>query len=540
MNRTLGYRLRKYRTARKANSFFYFLSHNFLFKHFFYPDLVAEYEAKSGLELTFTILDWLMALFRKVIYFLILVSPFEFDLHGSFFGYFILITVIGGLLKAIIGFNEDDYYAVMLFKAQPQAYARYLIRHYLYHEGPLIALGMLVVWKSLEVSYWTCLFYTLVYLAIHLTGEAIHIILIDLNHYRKTTRAWIYLLPSLVIIIVTIALGVLDSLNMFYLPQTIADIAGSALILTGVLSFLYLYHYSHYNLLFNMNLTVEEIHKVNSLVHARGIDVSVFTSSIDQKKNARGTGFEYLYSLFLARYHKVINRNVILQCVMVVIISGILIAIPLILNANGINFALLAYELDLTDTFGSYADVIFRVINLTFMLSYVICSNIGKKLIQLCFFQLDRYLISYSFYRTSDAILANMKLRIRSVLIRNLIPSLILAGTLTAIQLFFGDGISWSRTIISLILPLVLAVFFSIYTIATYYLLQPYSFEGTIVNKLYRFVDTIVYLAVYLLYYTGVRLNVLVTGIIIAALALISLVLYILVNKKAPKSFRVR
>ena len=96
------------------------------------------------------------------------------------------------------------------------------------------------------------------------------------------------------------------------------------------------------------------------------------------------------------------------------------------------------------------------------------------------------------------------------------------------------------RIAVCFLLPLVLAVFFCFYNITSYYLLQPYSFDGTVVNKTYPIIDGVVYLISYLLMDFSIPISLPILAAVTFVLAVISAVMFVLVIRKAPKAFRVR
>ena len=87
---------------------------------------------------------------------------------------------------------------------------------------------------------------------------------------------------------------------------------------------------------------------------------------------------------------------------------------------------------------------------------------------------------------------------------------------------------------------LILTIFYTIYYIFIYYIFQPYSFEGTIVNKIYKFLDNIIYFFAFAFYYFEIKLNLLSIGILILFLSIVSIIFYIIILRKGNKSFRVK
>ncbi len=146
--------------TQNVNSFFYFLSHNFIFKHFFYDDLVNNYVSKEGVLLTSRIIQFLWRVIKRIGYLLVLVILAilqNYNGNSLFAPLYLLLTVLGGLTKNIIRMDNDDYYAVRLLKVPATTYSKFLIDRYVIQQFVCGALGMIVVSQLLALPYWYCL-----------------------------------------------------------------------------------------------------------------------------------------------------------------------------------------------------------------------------------------------------------------------------------------------------------------------------------------------------------------------------------------------
>jgi hypothetical protein len=128
------------------------------------------------------------------------------------------------------------------------------------------------------------------------------------------------------------------------------------------------------------------------------------------------------------------------------------------------------------------------------------------------------------------------------VILISILPSALLAVSMAFLYWFHGLGEAKpSEIAVILLLPLVLALFYSIYYLAAYYLFQPFSFDGTVVNRTYSIVTSVIYGISYVLSdIDDIRFSVPVLAIIIVVLAVLSAGLFAAVYKLAPKEFRVR
>ena len=526
-NRRLAKLIRDLRYRKKANSFFYFLSHNFIFRHFFYDDLPAEYLAKEGIGLTLTILSYLYRFTRKVIYFLFLYGFLAGETSDSFLMIFILLAIARELFTGIFLFNEEDYDMIILLKAEPRDYARYLMRHYLLEQGLLFALAAPVVSSLTGISYLRVLYWILMRLAISFIFEAVGLLISE----KRAAYVQRRMLPRVIIAVICLIAVAVSVFADVSIPNRYMELAGILMIISAVGAWMYLYGFEKYDLLFKYNLLELSINGKNKSLVIDGIDYNSINKKIkvkDSEDNTRETGYRYIYRLFTSRY----RRNIYGSFIVFVLLSLAVVAVLMFLPKTALFTDILEIDID--------GDFIYSVLPNMFFIMYCFTSRSAKQFAQLCFFQLDRYLINYNFYRTKQAIMENLRLRLRTVLGMNLIIGLILALGLSGAMAVHSPLIEPGRIAVCFLLPLVLAVFFCFYNITSYYLLQPYSFDGTVVNKTYPIIDGVVYLISYLLMDFSIPISLPILAAVTFVLAVISAVMFVLVIRKAPKAFRVR
>lgn len=526
MNNTLSKQIYRFQSSKKANSFFYFLSHNFIFKHFFYDDLPKEYEAKEGIALTQTITSFLFKLTRQVLLIFFICLPLSNTYHPqAFLMYYLIVRLVTMLFLPIFTFNENDYDMVILMKVNPAEYAQYLLRHYLIEQGILKALAMSILPKELGISYLLCLYWVIIDLALAVLLQGVRMILMDRN-FRLSRPVRI---GRLLVSILLIVFAIVAYFKEIYVSNTVLSIVGILIIGGAVGSWLYLNDYERYTTLFNYNLNELTIAGKNKSISYDGIQYSALNEhlKLNNVKTNR-TGFAYLYDLFLQRYRSQTNTSFIIYALISLLIVIVLLILP--------RSRYLSTFFYLTDI----SNVIYRFLTLLFFIMYIATSRTTKQFTQLCFFQLDRYLINYNFYRNRQAILENLGLRLKTVLVRNLIIGGIYAIGLSANLLINSTHPEPVKVLITFLLPLVLAFFYSIYNLTAYYLLQPYSFDGTVVNKAYPIVDSLIYFVTYIMLDLEITISLTIFILIAIVLIIISVVLYVLVIRLAPKAFRVK
>ena len=414
---------------------------------------------------------------------------------------------------------------IILMKVEPKDYGRYLLRQYLIEQGIMSALAGVFLAALLEINVLRAFYWMALRLGVTYVMQAVDLLIGERRGQWVRTRV----LGRLIIAAVLIAITALSVFLYVWIPALYVELAGILIVIGAVGAWIYMYNFDKYKLLFKYNLLQLTINGKNKQLVIDGVDYS----SINKKLKAREvstskTGFRYLYSLFTSRYRRNIYSSFIIMVVLSLLVAGALLLLP--------NTALF------TDILEFYVDdqYIFEMLPGMFFLMYCFTSRSAKQFTQLCFFQLDRYLINYNFYRTREAIMANLHMRLRTIMLQNLVIGAILSLGLSGSMLLYGENIQAGKVIVCFMLPLALAIFYCFYNITGYYLLQPYSFDGTVVNKSYPVIDGVVYAVCYILMEIHIPISLPIMAVITVLLAVISAVMYCLVMKRAPKAFRVR
>ena len=519
--------LRNYQNTKLANTIIHFLSQVPILGYFFHKDLVSEYEAKSGINLAINSISYLYDFLKKIIYVLILVMLFE-NVSQEFAYFFILLTICGTIYKRINKFDIEDYNNVMLLKIDSTKYVKHKINYYILKEFILLTIALLVIAVNMNINFIFIIYLMLMYIGIHITGEALRIKKIEKNNYEVKSDRTINVIFSLILLVFTILSSVFD----IYIANKYIYLFGIVFVISGIVSYRFLNNYKKYKDIHKQNLNLEVLNNYKIYLEnskpsndAFDININAMNKRIDEKavvKNKKS--YEYLHSMLLKRYQNSLNGDLYVIIGIVILVSLILLLCPVFFKEIGSQ---------------KYVDNIFNALSTVFLFMYFI-SSIGKKMIKLCFFQIDRYLINYNFYRTEESIKENLKLRLKTVITKSLIPTFMISIVLALIFIIYSKNLDYVKLIIVIILPIILSMFYSMYHISTYYLFQPYSFDGEVVNKAYKTLDYIVYLIVYILFDGGIVFNVKTMLIVTILLAVISLILYYLVKKKGVKTFRVR
>lgn len=505
---SLNHQVNKYISDRKTNALIYILSKAPILEFFFHEDLVSEYVAKEGISMALHSLSYGFALTKKIMYVEILANiiPEELQCHV-----FVFFSIIGSLLSPIISFSMTEYEMIMLMRADSTRYVRHQLRTFIIKDVAMMGIALLLLHESFLIE----LFYLLLYLSIHLIIEGFRIALIERNGFE-------FLKPWINTVILGSAAAI--AVAMYFLGLTIRKQAllfcVLPLLVCGCLCWYYLWKYPNYRRMHSYNLTIDRING-----GARNLQETSAPKISEKERGSREKGFYYINKIFLQRYRSDFIGTIMISPIIALVAGTAFVIVPFFLPELKMNIM----------------HTIFDKLQLLFYLMYCAAQSY-QRYIRLNFMELDRYMISYSFYRTKEAISLNLRLRLRNVLLMGAPTAFIISVALLAGFAIHGNGeFTPMMLTVAALLPLILHVFFAIYTVAMYYLLQPYSFDGTSASKVYNAINYILYIVVYFIFMTDeLTFSPLVLMIITAILAVISAVLFVLVIKLAPSNFRVR
>ena len=165
--------------------------------------------------------------------------------------------------------------------------------------------------------------------------------------------------------------------------------------------------------------------------------------------------------------------------------------------------------------------------------------NLGRGITQAMFLNCDHSMLAYRFYRQPKAILALFAARLKYVIAINLAPASVIALGLPLLLLLSGGTENPVNYLVLFVSILAMSVFFSVHTLAMYYLLQPYNINMEIKNPVYTAVNFITYFICYLC--LGKELPTLTFGILVSAFCILYTVAALgLAYRFAPKTFRLR
>lgn len=498
------------------NMYIYYLKHIKIFKNIKSTKL-----SKITFQLLALLIRLVTNILSKIIYILsiLLISKYisKENSINTFIHIFIFFTFIGALINSkITTTSRKKYYSIMLLNMDAKQYlinssASYLISSFMVN---LIVLLAFTIKYNIDLTI--PIYLSTILILSKIIGEGL-----TLFYYNITGKTFINSPKIYFSILITLIISaILLPLINITIPINTMPIIIMILSLLAIISIIYIINYKEYKLLYKRVLTKDKLKDDQNFSREELISINKKDYSINPTKLENKTPAEYLNTIFFERHKSILLKSAIKYSITITIIILVLLIAALI-NKN--------IKQELTTTILSYFPLI------VFLMYFI---NKGPIVSQAMFKNCDKSLLKFSFYKEPNNINKIFKERILTISKVNLIPALPIALGLI-ILLVIDKKLSILYILLLALSPLSLSIFFSIYYLVTYYLLQPYNKDSKIINPIYHIINI-------LMYFITFSISKLKTTIIAFSLTIIILTLLftttslILIRKYAPQTFRIK
>ena len=232
-------------------------------------------------------------------------------------------------------------------------------------------------------------------------------------------------------------------------------------------------------------------------------------------------GYEYFNKLFFLRHRRQLLRPIYYRLIFI----GILLSIGIIVYIQNQQIA-----------YGICAKITEGLPILVFIM-YVI--TVADKACKAMFYNCDKSMLKFGFYRTPEAILTNFKIRLKKIAGYNLVVGAALCLAVILLRMICKVGIFDAEMILFCAAVLMLSVFFTVHHLFLYYVFQPYSEEMNVKNPFFKGINMAVYVASFICLKIQTGGLAFTVGVLIVTILYVTAAL-ILVYKYAPKAFRVK
>jgi len=312
----------------------------------------------------------------------------------------------------------------------------------------------------------------------------------------------------------------------FPISEQVIFLTGVICIVLGCLGLKYILNYKKFSIAINdanklsdIAVNKEAMSKEAQFNNVKLKDNDYTREEIRNDLHSNKDGFAYINAIFFRRHKRILLRPISRQMVVIVFLF------------------IAAYVMSYftTDFHSKYIKLIKQSFAMfVFALYYM---STGQKAAKAMFYNCDISLLHYGFYTNSQAVLATFTVRVKYLIITNLLPALTLGGGLLLLDLLTGGS---GLTLLPVtIMILVLSVFFSVHNLFLYYIFQPYTTDLSVKNPLFTLFNVLTYFLSYIcLQLDGVPIGFLVGMIIVTTIY--SLVALVLVYRLAPKTFVIK
>ena len=471
---------KRFENTYNINSLLYLLKKTPLIRNLIDDDIYSYTSDKYIFHIIITIFNIIKDIFIKFLYYALIyfsILLFGLKLKTSFTHVLIIFTLFGIFINNNIFVTSNrNYYSLNLLRMDEKKYT----------------------YNSLFLNFFKALIYNFICLFVfkYIIGfNFLYVIIISLftAFARIISEVWgllyfqkkeesiidnnkIYLSLLFIFIIFSYLLSYLKITLTLNLSIIITIIS----LIISIFSLLYLKRFKDYKIIYK-KLNNKVVFTNSSNTNMQKIyDVKKSDIKIDPKKLKGKTGYDYFNTIFFERHKKILLTSAKNYAFIIFLFFSILIGY-LIINPE-------------------YKTYIGNIIknNYAWSLFIMYFLNRGSIVTSAMFYNCDRSMLKFNFYREENTILNNFKTRVKTVVKVNLIPAVVLACFLL-LTIYITNLKLSLITYISIFTSIILiSVLFSIHYLVIYYLLQPYDENMKMKTPLYSIISFLTYYLCYL------------------------------------------
>lgn len=508
------YQSLKIDTYYAVNSFFFFLRKLPILKDLITDDIYKD----SGLKNIVGIIGLLLSLgrmflFKFMYYLVIFMIASTISNNAITFYHILFIMSLLGLFinNRLLNVSMKKYLCIVIFNMDSKKYLLsnlfwISITNLIFNSICLFILGNNLVLNLLFI---------ILLFVFRIIGEAFNI-----SYYRSHGDFWynntiLYfsILVSLLVCCFTPLIGFLINTDIVVVSLIISCVI-------AIYSFIYICRVNDYKILYKRINTLNNVMNNDNedkrvrLVSVKNKDIKIDEAILKNKK-----GYDYFNTIFFERHKSILLSS---SKTFSLVLVGIYIFLSIMLN----------YDKDMSSYINNFLN---NRISWFVIIMYFI--NRGSVVTQAMFYNCDHAMLNYNFYRSPKVIIGLFKMRLKTLIRVNILPSLVIStGNLVLLYLTADTNIF--NYIGSFLFINILSIFFSVHYLVIYYLLQPYDKNMKVKKMSYSLISSFTYLVCYML--SGIKM----TGVTFSIIGLIISVLYILiglklVEKYAPITFKI-
>ena len=428
------------------------------------------------------------------------------DILLLFLGFFLMMsTIVADIYRIVLDLDYDAEYMIQMFKVDPK---KYILSNY-------FTKLLEVIFVFIPSFFILCIlikipiYYTLLCTSFYI-GLRLFILSVDMRFFTSTIKRKIVYYGLFFLSAIPITLIVFK----YYDIVLISNIYLIFMSVVGLLSLIYIFRFKKYKQFFKYIYDAKR--EIKSKAKTNYVDSSITKGlKYTDIKNNNKEGFDLIHDIFVQRHKKILIEPIVFFSIISIVA-----------------IVALLYFIIYTDL--PLSEFIFNRLASIMLILYFV--NRGQVLTKAMFVNCDHSLLNYRLYRTPEVILEMFKRRLKTLIKYNIVPALILSIGL-AVCLLCEGGVNKIDIAIVSVSILCMSIFFSIHNLVLYYLLQPYTENTDVKNKTYTAITLATYIACY--FFDMFEPGIYTFGVSMIVFTIIySIVSLILVNKYAPKTFK--
>lgn len=542
MNLTCASQIYRIRSAVAGNQLIYWLGRVPLLKRLFTDRLYSAMEGKLVLSILISLYRGLTALLGKAFYLVVIwmvpigmagLKPLSADSFALSVWIFFWLSFVAGTMMQPISVEPSQlkYTCVRQMGMDATQYQKteIITRHLAAFAG---FAPFLLLWAGLTgAGVIQGLLLSLALAAVRMMAEWFHLELYARFHRIPSANSWYIIV--LVMVCLAGAYGPIPfGITPNFAPYLLHPVTVAVLLVLAGLCARGIFRFSrHYELIVETcrveKLSVQAAMKTAN--KAQFDQVKLRDSDLDTRADfSHLHGWKYLQTVFFNRHRRMLLKPFY---VVLAILGGVTVL--------GCGFLLFSRTPeDMVEQAELFSHVTGILPMCVFML-YLMDNAVGERICKAMFYNCDLAMLRYGWYRERDAILKNFFLRWRMLCGVNLLLSGAVCAVFVLLTLLAGGKPPLGEFILFLLAILSLGVFFATHSLALYYLFQPYTSDLDTKNPLYKILSWVMYMVCLGASQVGTTPSWFAL-LVFAVTVVYSVVMLVLVLRRAPQSFRVK
>ena len=421
------------------------------------PDSLYKVEAFVVLKMIISIFQGIFKVFFPVFFYMLcMIAVPSFVAYGrepqAFLHLMVILSFVGTMTNAeLFNYSIYKYNGIVMLRMNAREYA--LSDFLLFLLKKIV--GFLLWLTVAAVVFKVSPLYILLILLMIILGKFFGA-KVEMHFARKNCKASYVTVRSIIGFVFLVAAYLTFAAKIF-IPSYVCLIICLVSVTLGIISIPHLFKSNDYDKIYKYIFKEQEDvmdKQAKALIDKRNTTANILSDNTKEITSEK-SGYAYFHELFVKRHKKILGKRTLYLSLF--ILAVIVIATFVLVGAR-INGK--SYKFPKTVLLFSLPFVMYLV-------------NIGESFTLAMFSNCDIAMLNFNFYRSPSVILGMFKQRLKTVVVLNIIPALLISAFLVELTAFSKSSHEYMTYIYMPLAVLALSVFFSVHRLVIYYLLQP-------------------------------------------------------------------